>query len=213
MYKNTQSNKGAVPCVRQPPDSVFNIKTHCQTGSLENQASFILLLSGPLKLQNFSQRFSQKFLHRALLKSPFFYLQGPLSRPAANDPWQPRPAGQAVFHLPGQCHRDQPVAWKGECEVSDLPAFCLSLADKLTVSTPRLPRQCGLPSSEECQALAEAALCQGDLFAAVKFHLLSSEPEAALHMGIDHVKGTDGGPSVLAGGPPVHTASAHGWKV
>lgn len=110
-----------------------------------------------------------------------------------------------MFVLSRKCHRDQPVARKGECEVSggnsDLPAFCSSLADKLTVSTPRLPRQCGLPSSEECQALAEAALCQGDLFAAVKFHLLSSEPEAALHIGIDHVKGTDG-PLCVGWWPP-----------
>lgn len=49
--------------------------------------------------------------------------------------------------------------------------------------------KCGLPSLEECKALAEAALCEGDLFSAVKFHLLSSEPENALHIGIDHVKG------------------------
>lgn len=90
---------------------------------------------------------------------------------------------------------------------SDPPAFCFSSADKLTVSTPRLPRQCGLPSSEECQALAEAALCQGDLFAAVKFHLLSSEPEAALHMGIDHVKGTDG-PLCVGWWPRSHAVSA-----
>lgn len=51
--------------------------------------------------------------------------------------------------------------------------------------------KCGLPSLEECKALAEAAMCEGDLFSAVKFHLLSSEPENALRIGIDYVKGTD----------------------
>lgn len=49
--------------------------------------------------------------------------------------------------------------------------------------------KCGLPSLEECKALAEAAMCEGDLFSAVKFHLLSSEPENALQIGIDHIKG------------------------
>lgn len=49
--------------------------------------------------------------------------------------------------------------------------------------------KCGLPSLDECKALAEAAMCEGDLFSAVKFHLLSSEPENGLHIGIDHVKG------------------------
>lgn len=49
--------------------------------------------------------------------------------------------------------------------------------------------KCGLPSLEECKALAEAAMCEGDLFSAVKFHLLSSEPENALWIGLDHVKG------------------------
>lgn len=39
--------------------------------------------------------------------------------------------------------------------------------------------------------MAEAAIGEGDLFSAVKFHLLSSEPENALHIGIDHVKGTE----------------------
>lgn len=49
--------------------------------------------------------------------------------------------------------------------------------------------KCGLPSAEECKAMAEAAMCEGDLFSAVKFHLLSSEPENALLIGLDHVKG------------------------
>uniref|UniRef100_H2TK73 WD repeat domain 17 n=1 Tax=Takifugu rubripes TaxID=31033 RepID=H2TK73_TAKRU len=52
----------------------------------------------------------------------------------------------------------------------------------------RLHEQCGLPSLEECRASAEAAICEGDVFSAVKFHLLSSEPENALPMGIDYVK-------------------------
>lgn len=47
---------------------------------------------------------------------------------------------------------------------------------------------CGLPSIEECKALAETAMCEGDLFSAVKFHLLSSEPDIALRIGLDHVK-------------------------
>lgn len=50
--------------------------------------------------------------------------------------------------------------------------------------------KCGLPSLEECRTLAEAAICEGDFFSAVKFHLLSSDPENALHIGINHVKGT-----------------------
>lgn len=50
--------------------------------------------------------------------------------------------------------------------------------------------QCGLPPLDECKSLGEAAMFEGDLFSAVKFHLLSSEPENALHIGIDHIKGT-----------------------
>lgn len=48
--------------------------------------------------------------------------------------------------------------------------------------------RCGLPALEKCQVLAEEALGEGDLFSAVKFHLLSSEPENALQVGINHVK-------------------------
>jgi len=44
---------------------------------------------------------------------------------------------------------------------------------------------------DECADLAEAAVTDGDLFSAVKFHLLSAEPENALQIGIDHVKGTN----------------------
>ncbi|KAL3067639.1 hypothetical protein OYC64_017378 [Pagothenia borchgrevinki] len=49
-------------------------------------------------------------------------------------------------------------------------------------------KRCGLPSLEDCKSLAEAAICEGDLLLAVKFHLLSSEPEKALWIGLDHVK-------------------------
>ena len=51
--------------------------------------------------------------------------------------------------------------------------------------------KCGLPSVEECTALGKEAMSEGDLFSAVKFHLLSSEPENALRIGIDFIKGTD----------------------
>lgn len=40
--------------------------------------------------------------------------------------------------------------------------------------------QCGLPSLEECRALAESAVSEGDIFNAVKYYLMSPEPEAAL---------------------------------
>lgn len=43
---------------------------------------------------------------------------------------------------------------------------------------------------DECGTLAEEALKEHDLFSAVKFHLLSSEPENALRIGISHVKGS-----------------------
>uniref|UniRef100_A0A3Q3X003 Gem-associated protein 5 TPR domain-containing protein n=1 Tax=Mola mola TaxID=94237 RepID=A0A3Q3X003_MOLML len=52
----------------------------------------------------------------------------------------------------------------------------------------QLHERCGLPSLEECQALAEAAMSEGDLFSAVKFHLLSPEPKNALNIGISYVK-------------------------
>lgn len=50
--------------------------------------------------------------------------------------------------------------------------------------------QCGLPLLEECKSLAEKSLSEGDLFSAVKFYLLSDEPETALSIGLQHVKGT-----------------------
>lgn len=67
-----------------------------------------------------------------------------------------------------------------------------------------LSLKCGLPSLEECKALAEEAMCEGDLFSAVKFHLLSSEPETALHIGIDHVKGIGNFFSVFDGASGIH---------
>uniref|UniRef100_A0A667WAL4 WD repeat domain 17 n=1 Tax=Myripristis murdjan TaxID=586833 RepID=A0A667WAL4_9TELE len=59
-----------------------------------------------------------------------------------------------------------------------------------TAEINQLHGRCGLPPLDECKSLGEAAMSEGDLFSAVKFHLLSSEPENALHIGIDHVKGT-----------------------
>lgn len=74
--------------------------------------------------------------------------------------------------------------WKAVCIVT-------SMSDDHRDCGCMLSFKCGLPSLEECRALAEAAICEGDFFSAVKFHLLSSEPETALHIGIDHVKGTE----------------------
>uniref|UniRef100_A0A8C7VBI3 WD repeat domain 17 n=1 Tax=Oncorhynchus mykiss TaxID=8022 RepID=A0A8C7VBI3_ONCMY len=52
----------------------------------------------------------------------------------------------------------------------------------------QIHEKCGLPSLEECQALAESAVSEGDIFNAVKYYLMSLEPEAALLVGIAHVK-------------------------
>ncbi|KAK5601238.1 WD repeat-containing protein 17 [Crenichthys baileyi] len=52
----------------------------------------------------------------------------------------------------------------------------------------QLHERCGLPSLDECKTLAEEAVRDGDLFSAVKFHLLSSEPEHALQIGVEFVK-------------------------
>uniref|UniRef100_A0A3B4VS08 WD repeat domain 17 n=1 Tax=Seriola dumerili TaxID=41447 RepID=A0A3B4VS08_SERDU len=68
--------------------------------------------------------------------------------------------------------------------LAKLCAFYPGSADEIN----QLHERCGLPLSEECEALAEVAMSEGDLFSAVQFHLLSSEPEAALHIGIEHVK-------------------------
>ncbi|KAM8842635.1 WD repeat-containing protein 17 isoform 2-T2 [Synchiropus picturatus] len=55
--------------------------------------------------------------------------------------------------------------------------------------------RCGLPPLEECHALADKALSGGDLITALKFYLLSPEPEQALHIGLDHVKEQMSGPN------------------
>uniref|UniRef100_A0A3Q2W098 WD repeat-containing protein 17-like n=1 Tax=Haplochromis burtoni TaxID=8153 RepID=A0A3Q2W098_HAPBU len=60
----------------------------------------------------------------------------------------------------------------------------------------QLHERCGLPSLEECKVLAEEAVNEGDLFSAVKLRLLSPEPEVALQIGINHVKGTHTSASV-----------------
>eukprot|EP00063_Salmo_salar_P075610 XP_014050445.1 PREDICTED: WD repeat-containing protein 17-like [Salmo salar] len=52
----------------------------------------------------------------------------------------------------------------------------------------QIHQKCGLPSLEECGALAESAVSEGDIFNAVKYYLMSPEPEAALLVGITHVK-------------------------
>lgn len=49
--------------------------------------------------------------------------------------------------------------------------------------------QCGLPSLEECKDLAEEAQSQGEILQAVKYHLVSAEPEKALTVGIAFIKG------------------------
>ncbi|XP_077135646.1 WD repeat-containing protein 17 isoform X5 [Ranitomeya variabilis] len=51
-----------------------------------------------------------------------------------------------------------------------------------------LHSKCNLPSTEECAQLAENCHGDGDIFQAVKYYLLSSEPEKALPVGIDYVK-------------------------
>ncbi|XP_061131267.1 WD repeat-containing protein 17-like isoform X4 [Syngnathus typhle] len=57
-----------------------------------------------------------------------------------------------------------------------------------TAEINQLHERCCLPSLEECRALAEESMSEGDLFSAVKFHLLTTEPENALKIAIDHVK-------------------------
>ncbi|XP_062334611.1 WD repeat-containing protein 17 isoform X2 [Osmerus eperlanus] len=57
-----------------------------------------------------------------------------------------------------------------------------------TADINQLHKRCGLPPVEECESLAEAALSEGDVFNAVRFHLLSATPEDALSIGIAHVK-------------------------
>uniref|UniRef100_A0A671MYN2 WD repeat-containing protein 17-like n=1 Tax=Sinocyclocheilus anshuiensis TaxID=1608454 RepID=A0A671MYN2_9TELE len=51
-----------------------------------------------------------------------------------------------------------------------------------------LHEKCGLPTLEECKELAESAHAEGEIFQAVKYYLLSPEPEKALPIGIMYVK-------------------------
>ncbi|XP_040587725.1 WD repeat-containing protein 17 isoform X2 [Mesocricetus auratus] len=52
-----------------------------------------------------------------------------------------------------------------------------------------LHKKCNLPPAEECIELAEKALADGNVFDTVKYYLLSQDPEKALPIGIDFVKG------------------------
>ncbi|XP_014403244.1 PREDICTED: WD repeat-containing protein 17 [Myotis brandtii] len=51
-----------------------------------------------------------------------------------------------------------------------------------------LHEKCKLPTIEECMQLAETAHADGNVFEAVKYYLLSQEPEKALPVGVDFVK-------------------------
>ncbi|KAK1174855.1 WD repeat-containing protein 17 isoform X1 [Acipenser oxyrinchus oxyrinchus] len=51
-----------------------------------------------------------------------------------------------------------------------------------------LHERCNLPSLEECLELAETAYNDGEIFQAVKYYLLSSEPQKALPIGIQFAK-------------------------
>ncbi|KAG5848338.1 hypothetical protein ANANG_G00097430 [Anguilla anguilla] len=51
-----------------------------------------------------------------------------------------------------------------------------------------LHEKCSLPSLEECKELGEQAYSDGEIFQAVKYYLLSQEPEKALPIGISFVK-------------------------
>uniref|UniRef100_A0A8C1XXP5 WD repeat domain 17 n=1 Tax=Cyprinus carpio TaxID=7962 RepID=A0A8C1XXP5_CYPCA len=51
-----------------------------------------------------------------------------------------------------------------------------------------LHEKCGLPTLQECKELAESAHAEGQIFQAVKYYLLSPEPEKALPIGIMYVK-------------------------
>ncbi|NXC33740.1 WDR17 protein, partial [Campylorhamphus procurvoides] len=51
-----------------------------------------------------------------------------------------------------------------------------------------LHEKCNLPDVEECMQLAEIAQADGDIFEAIKYYLLSTEPERALPIGIQYVK-------------------------
>lgn len=49
--------------------------------------------------------------------------------------------------------------------------------------------QCNLPDVEECMRMAETIQADGDVFETIKYYLLSTEPEKALPVGIQYVKG------------------------
>ncbi|XP_036155651.1 WD repeat-containing protein 17 isoform X1 [Myotis myotis] len=51
-----------------------------------------------------------------------------------------------------------------------------------------LREKCKLPTVGECMQLAETAHADGNVFEAVKYYLLSQEPEKALPVGVDFVK-------------------------
>ncbi|KAA0722184.1 WD repeat-containing protein 17 [Triplophysa tibetana] len=51
-----------------------------------------------------------------------------------------------------------------------------------------LHEKCGLPTLEECKEFAENAHAEGEIFQAVKYYLMSPEPEKALPIGISYVK-------------------------
>ncbi|NXX02454.1 WDR17 protein, partial [Larus smithsonianus] len=51
-----------------------------------------------------------------------------------------------------------------------------------------LHEKCNLPDVEECLRLAETVQADGDIFETIKYYLLSTEPEKALPIGIQHVK-------------------------
>uniref|UniRef100_A0A8C0L9Q0 WD repeat domain 17 n=1 Tax=Canis lupus dingo TaxID=286419 RepID=A0A8C0L9Q0_CANLU len=74
--------------------------------------------------------------------------------------------------------------WKGSVLIPLLfPLLNFSNIIKL------IPFQCKLPTLEECMQLAEAAHADGNIFETVKYYLLSQEPEKALPIGIDFIKG------------------------
>lgn len=50
--------------------------------------------------------------------------------------------------------------------------------------------QCSLPDVEECMELAERAQTEENIFESIKYYLLTVEPEKALPIGIQYVKGT-----------------------
>ncbi|KAK2527574.1 Wdr17 [Columba guinea] len=52
-----------------------------------------------------------------------------------------------------------------------------------------LHEKCNLPDVEECMRLAETSQADGDIFETIKYYLLSTEPEKALPIGIQYVKG------------------------